>query len=476
MGKAGTDFLPVFPETILLLCTVAALIAGLYSQVRSARKTVNKLIYFGFITAFLSLFLIDVPRSGLYVGEHSFILDGYALFFKKLILPAAVVVLAFGSDWLSFKKYYRFEYGILVSFSVLGMMVTVSADDFLMQFLGLEMMNLPLVFLASYKRQGIRSTEAGMKYVIMSILSSGLYLFGVSVIYACLGTIDFSQIAAAEKEAILPALLWGVSFVSAGLFMRLGVVPFHAWLADVYEGAPSPVTALFGILVPLPVMAAMARIVLHPFGGLDYFWQPLLIVICAASVFAGAFGAMLQTNIKRLTAYTVISLNGFALAALIDQNASGLLFFLAVNAVLVAGVFGIMLSLRIGEELSEEIHVLTGQGRVKPMRGAFFSLIFLGLTGIPPFAGFWTRFILFEENIAIGFPVVAVLLMLGSLVLAYIYLKLIRQMYFSTARDELLPASAPCRTVILVSVIFSAVFIVFAEGLWQAASAAVMGG
>lgn len=474
MFETLKNILPVLPETVLFFFAVLSLPAGVYAAPAKAKQKADRLIYTGMIAAFALLCLTDVPAGGLSAGFTGFVLDRFALWLKKIMLIGSMAALAFGADWLKYKKYSRFEFAPLLAFCVVGMMLTVSAQTFLVQFLGLEMMHFPLLFLTAYKRQGERSTEAGTKYVVMVFLSSGLYLFGVSVLYACLGTLDFALLAAADKQAIMPALLWGVSFIAAGLFLKIGAAPFHSWAADVYEGAPSPVTALFAMVVRLPVIAALARIVLEPFASLTFYWQPVLAVTAVLSVCIGGFGAIVQTNIKRLTAYTVIVLNGFALSALVVRSAVFLQFALTIDLVMLAGMSAIVLSLRIGDELSEEIRVLSGQGQTKPVRGGLFTLIFLGLAGAPPFAGFWTRFWLFKETAVGGMMIFCVLLMLGGLLIMYVYLKLIRQMYMVTAKEELSFAPVPMKIVIVLSAVLSAFSFVAAQPLLDAVQTAVM--
>lgn len=466
--------LPVLPETILFFFALLSLLAGVYAAPAKAKQKADKLVCAGILSAFAVLCLIDAPAGGLPVDFPGFVLDGFALWLKKILLIGGVAALAFGADWLKYKKYSRFEFAPLLAFCMTGMMLVISAQTFLVQFLGLEMMHFPLLFLTAYKRQGERSTEAGTKYVVMVFLSSGLYLFGVSVLYACLGTVDFARLAAADKQAIMPALLWGVSFIAVGLFLKIGAAPFHSWAADVYEGAPSPVTALFAMLVRLPVIAALARVVLEPFASLTFYWRPVLATVALLSVCIGGFGAIVQTNIKRLTAYTVIVLNGFALSALVVRSAALLQFALTIDLVMLAGMSAVVLSLRIGDELSEEIRVLSGQGQSKPVRGGLFALIFLGLAGAPPFAGFWTRFRLFKETAAENMVFFSVSLMLGGLLIMYVYLKLIRQMYMVQTKEELSFAPAPMKIVIVMSAVLSAFSFIAAEPLLNAVRTAAM--
>lgn len=457
---------PIVPEVFLLFFAIWALIIGVYHIPYFARLNSNRLVYVGFMGALILLFIIHIMPDGIYFGKRFFVLDSYAVFVKRVLLFFGIIVLAYAIDWLKYKKFSRFEYSVLLAFSVAGMMMAVSAESFLMLFLGLELAQTPLCFMVSYKRQGERSTEAGAKYILLSILSSGLFLFGVSVIFVCLGTFNYDSIASAQIDEVLPSVLLGSIFVFAGLAFRIGLVPFHAWAADTYEGAPTPVTAFIGIMHRLFLLAVLARILWVPLSQIAPYWQPALAVIALLCVLGGALGALMQTNIKRLAAYTILSSNGFALLALVSNGMASFLFFLVVDTLLLSGLFAIILSLRIGGNLSEYVQTLSGQARLKPVRGALFTLIFLGLTGLPPFAGFWGRFFIFHESILAEHLYVPVLAMIGSLITAFVYLRIIRQIYFSAPKDDLLPAPEPMRSVILAVALISVFMLVFASPLW----------
>lgn len=460
------------PEAILLVLTLAALPAGVFRHPYFAKINANRLVFSGLILSLLFLFVFPAFPTGTMPTEAP-----YVLFVREMLLITGITAMAYGVSWLQYKKFSRFEYGVLLSFSLFGLMLAVSAEDFMMMFLGLEAAQTPLCFMIAYKRQGERSTEAGAKYVIVAMLSSAFLMFGISVLYVCTGSVAFSQIAAADKALIMPSFLMGVVFVVSGLFLRLGAAPFHAWRADVYEGAPTPVTAFMGMTVRIGLLAVMARVILKAFPGLDFFWDPVLSCVALFSIFVGGFGALVQTNIKRLCAYTVIAADGFALLALSASDASAFLFFLTTDAVLTAGLFAIVLSLRIGGDLSEEIRTLSGQARVKPVRGALFSLIFLGIAGLPPFAGFYGRFFVFKECVQDGRFAAVFAAMTGALVLAYVYLKIIRQIYFLPPKEELSAASGMMRAAIWVAALFSLLLTARAGSLWSVVkAAAVMGG
>ena len=448
---------PILPELIVL---TAAVIAAL-SQ--TPPRKAARIVLTGFalaLAAVLSLKGQKLPFQG-----SLFVSDAFAVAIKAMLLVSAAFSVAFGADWLTYKRFSRGEYAALAAFSVAGAMLAVSANSFLTLFLGLEAMQTPLSFLTAYKRHGERSTEAGIKAVMAALTASGLFLFGVSVIYACLGTADFDRIASADKTAVMPALLVGVSFMTAGFFIKAGLAPFHPGLPDVYEGAPAPVTAFYGTTVRLGVLSAFARVVVVPFGDIGFYWKPVLETVAVLSVYGGALGLLVQTNIKRFAAYAVVMTNGIAVAAVATGGFATFVLFIGINTVLLTGLFAVMLSLRVGGDLSEELKVLKGQGRANTERGALFSLVFLGLLGLPPLAGFWAYFAVWKAGFESGAAIVVVLLAIGNILPAYVFLKTVRQMYFFEASDELSPAPAPMKLAIVFSAATSVFLPFFLGGL-----------
>ncbi len=432
---ALTVFLPLLPEAFLTLCALFALGAGVFSRVDLRKTNADMLVRIGFGGAFVLLCLTG--RETFFSEDGLFVSDGYSRFVRIAICALGALSLSFGQGWLKYKKYARFEYPVLLAFSVAGAGTALCAENFLPLFLGLEAAQLPLCFLASYKRQGERSTEAGAKYVLISLLSSGFILFGISALYACLGTLDFSMTGKAAAQADTAALLPSLAFIAAGFMIKAGAAPFHSWAASVYEGMPSPVTAYAAVVWRLAVWAVFAKVVFYPLAFAEAFWSPVFLVSAVFGVYAGAFGALTQTNVKRLSAYTLTVSNGFILLALQIGEPAPFLFFVLIDAVLAAGLFAVVLSLRIGGDLSEDIGTFAGQGRAKPVRAALYALIFLGMTGFPPFAGFWRRFFLFESAVKNGDLAPCTLMMAGAFVLAYAYLKIIRRMYSAQPKDDL---------------------------------------
>ena len=450
-------FKPMLPE-LIVVATALAVLASQASPRKAARA-----VLVGFVLAAAAVWTQkgqnQILQNGLFVS------DAFSATIKTMLLASASFSAAFGADWLAYKRFSRGEYAALLAFCVAGMMIAVSANDFLTLFLGLEAAQMPLIFLTAYKRHGERSTEAGVKAVLATMISSGLFLFGVSVIYVCLGTTDFSRIAAADKTAAMPALLTGVTFLTAGFFIKAGVSPFHLWLPDVYEGAPAPVTAFYGTTVRLGVLAAFARMITVPFGDMGVYWQPVSEAAALLSVFGGALGLLVQTNIKRFSAYAVVMTNGIAVAAAALGGFQVFVLFIGINTVLLTGLFAVMLSLRVGGDLSEELKTLKGQGRANAERGALFSLVFLGLLGLPPLAGFWAYFAVWKAGFESGSAVVVALLAIGNILPAYVFLKIVRQMYFFESSDDLNPAPEPMKLAIVLSAATSVFLPFFLGGL-----------
>ncbi len=429
--------LPLLPEAFLTLCTFVALSAGVFSRVDLKKRNVNLSVWAGMAGAFVLSGLAYGNGETFLTADGLFGSDGYTSFVKTVVYALSAVAMAFGAQWLKWKKYARFEYPVLMAFSVAGTGVALSSEDFLPMFLGMEAAGMPLCFLTAYKRFGDRSTEAGAKFALVSLSGSAFLLFGISVLYVCTGTTDFARIKATAESLDFASVLPALVFITAGFMIKAGAVPFHSWVPSVYEGMPTPVTAYAAFVMRFVVWSVFAKAVFYPLAFAQAFWRPVFLITAAAGVFVGAFGSVTQTNVKRLAAYTLIVSNGFILMSFGMAEPVSFLFFALIDAVLAAGMFAVILSMRTAGVLSEKIDTLAGQGKAKPVRSALYALIFLGMTGIPPFAGFWRRFFLFEAAVKKGDFWPCLFMMAGSFVLAYAYLKIIRSMYAGRAKAEL---------------------------------------
>ncbi|MBF0332156.1 MAG: NADH-quinone oxidoreductase subunit NuoN [Alphaproteobacteria bacterium] len=421
------------PELLLVLGAMALLMLGAFRK-DDATRTVSLLS-----VALLGLVALMVWGLG---GERAttfggmFVIDGFARFAKVLILAASALAIAMSVGWLEREKLSRFEYPLLMLFATLGMMMMVSANDFIALYVGLELQSLSLYVLAAYQRDSVKATEAGLKYFVLGALASGMLLYGASLIYGFAGTTGFTQLSqvfhAAHGQPHAGVII-GVVFVLAGLAFKVGAVPFHMWTPDVYEGSPTPVTAFFSAAPKIAALALLTRVMLGPFGELFSQWQQIVILISIASMALGAFAAINQTNIKRLMAYSSIGNVGYALigvAAGSEEGVRGLLIYLAIYLFMTVGTFAVILSMRQKGRLLEGIDDLAGLSRSQPMMALALAIFMFSLAGIPPLAGFFGKFYIFLAAVNGGLFTLAVLGVLTSVVSAYYYLRIVKVMYF----------------------------------------------
>jgi NADH-quinone oxidoreductase subunit N len=397
-----------------------------------------------------------------------FVTDGFAAFIKLLLLAGLLVSLVLSMRYLEQEKMGRIEYPVLMLFSGLGMMLMVSASSLLSLYAALELQSLSLYVLASIRRDHERSAEAGMKYFVLGAIASGMLLFGASLVYGFTGSISFSGIAAAlSNPGALTSMhgtgvVVGLVFLLTGLAFKISSVPFHMWTPDVYEGAPTSVTAFFAIVPKTAAMALMIRLLFGPFGSLVPEWQQIVWFLSAASMTLGAFAALLQNNIKRLMAYSTISNMGFALVGLAagtEAGVSAVIFYLAVYMVMAAGTFGVILMMRKGGAEVETLQDLAGLSRTRPALAHAMAILMFSLSGVPPLAGFFGKLLVFEAAIAQNLVVLAVLGLLSSVVAAFYYLRIIKIMFFDEGVDALDPEIGYARNgIIALSVLFVVLF------------------
>jgi NADH-quinone oxidoreductase subunit N len=386
----------------------------------------------------------------------------------------------------------RFEFPVLFVLATVGMLLMISANNLISLYLGLELQSLSLYVVAAFNRDSERSSEAGLKYFVLGALSSGLLLYGVSLVYGFLGTTSFDALAQALSGQATSGVVVGGSsmgviiglvFICAALAFKVSAVPFHMWTPDVYEGAPTPVTAFFAVAPKVAAMALFVRVLVEPFGHLTSQWQQIIVVASALSMILGAFAAIAQTNIKRLMAYSSIGHVGFALlglAAGTQQGITGVIVYMAIYVPMSLGAFAVILSMRIDGKQVEGIQDLAGLGKSSP--GLAFALVVMmfSMAGIPPLAGFFAKLYVFKAVIEQGFIVLAVIGVLASVVSAVYYLKIIRVMYFDepkVAFDKAEGAAIPA--ILAVSTLFIVVFWLLPApltGAAQAAAASLFGG
>jgi NADH-quinone oxidoreductase subunit N len=469
--SAGYQLLPVLPELVLAVGAMALLMVGAYQGVRTTGLVVILALVLLVVVGVLELTL---PAGKLVTFNGSFIVDDFARFLKILALIGSGATLILSTEFLTDPSRRIFEYAILVLLSTLGMMVLISAGDLIMLYLGLELMSLALYVVAASNRDDIKSTEAGLKYFVLGALSSGMLLYGASLIYGFTGTVSFAGIAAAAKTGSL-GIVFGIVFLLAGLCFKVSAVPFHMWTPDVYEGAPTPVTAFFASAPKVAAMAVFTRVALTAFPGIMPQWQQIVVFVSIASMALGSFAAIGQKNIKRLMAYSSIGHMGFALVGLAAgtaEGAQGVLIYVSIYVAMTLGTFSVILAMKRNGQHVEKISDFAGLSRTNPLLAFFFAMLLFSLAGVPPLAGFFGKFYVFVAAIKAGLFTLSVIGVLTSVIGAYYYLSIVKVMYFDEPLTELDPVRVELRAVLAVAGLFNIFFFVYPGPLVSMATVA----
>ncbi len=472
-----SDIIVALPEIFLAVVAMGLLVFGaLAAKVQGPRITTSILwiaVAALFITAMMT---IGLPWNGRMAFGGSFILDGFAGFAKILILFGLAASLMLAKQYLIQIQTQKFEYPVLVLLAGIGMMIMVSANDLLTLYVGLELQSLSLYVLASIRRDHVRSAEAGMKYFVLGAISSGMLLFGSSLIYGYTGALGFEQISAslAGLPQLGPAI--GMVFVLAGLAFKISAVPFHMWTPDVYEGAPTSVTALFAIVPKIAAICLLIRVVAVPFAALEIQWMPILWGMALASMLVGALAGLAQDNIKRLLAYSSIGNMGYALIGVIAGGAVGIasvLVYMTIYMVMTIGTFAIIMFMRREGRATESISDLAGLSRNAPFMAYAMAALMFSMSGIPPLAGFFGKLMVFQAAVAQGYIVLAVLGVITSVIAAYYYLRIIKVMFFDEPKEGFEKALTNSRRILLGgSLAFILFFIIHPSPLISAAQEA----
>jgi len=381
--------------------------------------------------------------------------DLFASFGKAIIFPAAAVAIIAAHGWFERGTEHASEYAVLIVFSAVGMSVMVSATSLVALYVGLELTSLASYVLAAYRRTDERSAEAGLKYFVLGALASGILLYGISLLYGFTGTMSFTGLSAAfARGAPTLGLLFGLVFILAGLAFKVSAVPFHMWTPDVYEGAPTPVTAFFASAPKAAAVLLATRLCVEGLGPATDAWRQIVIFAALASIFLGAVAAWGQTNIKRLLAYSSINNVGFALIGLAAGGAPGassVLFYMAVYVVMTLGAFLCVLWMRDAEGRPvETIASLSGLAQTRPAFAAAIAIFMFSLAGIPPLFGFWPKLVVFRAAIASGYISLAVAGILGTVVGAYYYLKVIKVMYMDEPAEPYARVRQPVQGALIL--------------------------
>ncbi|MBR9842987.1 MAG: NADH-quinone oxidoreductase subunit NuoN [Rhodobacteraceae bacterium] len=442
----------ILPEILLAIFAMLALLGAVYT---SKDKSAPMLTW-GTAAVFLAVAAwIGINGEGVNTAFGGmFNDDAFARFAKIIILVSAAAVLVMGQEYMTRRGMLRFEYPILVTLSVVGMMVMVSAGDLMALYMGLELQSLALYVVASIRRDSVKSTEAGLKYFVLGALSSGLLLFGASLVYGFAGTTLFSGIIAAAGEGHAPiGLLIGLTLVASGLAFKVSAVPFHMWTPDVYEGSPTPVTAFFATAPKMAAMGLFARVLHDAFGGVVGDWQQIIALLSVLSMFLGAVAAIGQTNIKRLMAYSSIAHMGYALMGLAAGTAFGvqaLLIYMAIYVTMSVGTFAFILTMEKDGQPVTDISALNMYAKREPGKALAVLILMFSLAGVPPLVGFFGKLYVLRAAYEAGLAWLAVLGVIASVIGAFYYLRIVYYMYFGEEGEALDKGKSPVLWVMLM--------------------------
>ena len=475
----SADLSAVLPELLLALYAMAALMFGVYTTKDKAAPLLVWVTAGVFALVGLLIGLSGAADTTAFGGM--FVDDGFARFAKVLILFSAAVVLVMSEDYMVRRGLLRFEYPVLVTLAVVGMMVMVSAGDLIALYMGLELQSLALYVIAALRRDNVKSTEAGLKYFILGALSSGMLLYGASLVYGYTGTTTFAGILTVVGEGELSlGLLFGLVFLITGFAFKVSAVPFHMWTPDVYEGAPTPVTAFLSTAPKIAAIALFARVVFDAFGGAVADWQQIVALLAVLSMFLGSVAGIGQRNIKRLMAYSSIAHMGYALVGLAAGTAFGvqaMLVYMAIYLVMSVGTFAFILSMQKDGEPVTDILALNMYARRDATRAAAMLVLMFSLAGVPPFLGFFAKYYVLLAAVQADMAWLAVLGVIASVIGAFYYLRIVYYMYFGEDRDALDAGGSPILWGLVVgSAVLMVVGIVNLFGIegWAAAAAAAL--
>ncbi|MEM9795105.1 MAG: NADH-quinone oxidoreductase subunit NuoN [Pseudomonadota bacterium] len=434
----ASDLTIILPEIVLAVYAMGALLAAVYTSKDALAKPLIWLTAAIFVGVAFWIGLSDDPGAGF---SGMIVKDGFSRFAQVTILLSAAVVLLIGQDYMERVGLLKFEYPLLITLSVIGMMVMVSSGNLLTLYMGLELQSLSLYVVASLRRDHVKSTEAGLKYFVLGALSSGLLLYGISLTYGYTGTTDFAGVvAAAANGEIALGLLFGLVFMLSGLAFKVSAAPFHMWTPDVYEGSPTPVTAFFATAPKVAAMAMFARVAHDAFGGVVSDWQQIVALLSVLSMFLGAIAAIGQRDIKRLMAYSSIAHMGYALMGLAAGTETGvqaMLLYMAIYVVMNIGTFAFILAMTRDGREATDIASLHQLSRTQPGAALALSVLMWSLAGIPPTIGFFAKYGVLVAAVEANLAWLAILGVIASVIGAYYYLRIIYFMYFGEEEPRL---------------------------------------
>jgi NADH-quinone oxidoreductase subunit N len=459
------------PEIFLVTAAMVLLMFGVFRE-----KSADIVNIAAIAVLAIAMLLVIAGGGGRTVAfGGSLVIDAFARFMKVLTLFGSAVAIVLSVNFMKTERIERFEYPILILLATAGMMIMISANDLVALYMGLELQSLALYVVAALDRDRAKSSEAGLKYFVLGALSSGMLLYGASLIYGFTGSVSFPGIAAAVTAEPGLGLIFGLVFLIAGLAFKVSAVPFHMWTPDVYEGAPTPVATFFAAAPKVAAMALFVRAMLGPFPAILHDWQQILVFISIASMVLGAFAAIGQTNIKRLLAYSSIGHMGYALIGLAAGSPEGVqsvIIYMAIYLIMTLGSFACVLAMRRKEGQIETIGDLAGLARSNGLHAFFLAVFMFSLAGIPPLAGFFAKYFIFMAAIKANLVTLAVIGVLASVVGAVYYIRIVKLMYFDEPAERFEPMVTEVKAVIVLAGLFVLLFALFPQPLSSLAQAA----
>jgi len=477
----ATDLTLALPELIVAGAAILLLMLGVFTR----RQNVGAVVWLAvlaLVAAAVAILLGD--RADGVAFEGLFVVDAFGDFMKLLVLLGAGLTLLLSLHFIQREEMGQFEFPVLLLFACLGMLAMISANDLISLYMGLELQSLSLYVVAAFRRDSVRSSEAGLKYFVLGALSSGMLLYGASMLFGFTGQTSFAGLAqsfatqTAGGQPLPLGLVLGLVFLMAGLAFKVSAVPFHMWTPDVYEGSPTAVTAFFAAAPKIAAMALLMRVVLGPFGELVPQWQQIVWVLAVASMLLGSFAAIGQSNIKRLMAYSSIGHIGFALVGLAPgtvEGAESVMVYLAIYLVMTVGTFACILSMRRKGRLVEGIDDLKGLAKSQPLMALALAVFMFSMAGIPPLAGFFAKLYVFLAAVESGLYVLAVIGVLSSVVGAYYYLRIVKLMYFDEGEEGFdRPLTREVGLILTAAALLIGLFAVLPGPLFDGAAAAAV--
>jgi NADH-quinone oxidoreductase subunit N len=461
----------VTPELIIAVGAMALLMLGAYWRGNAST-----------IVTFLAVAVMVVSGAWvvLYTGDgyafnNAFINDPFARFMKVLTLVGSGVTLVMSIGFAKAEKFDTFEYPVLVMLSTLGMMLMASANNLIALYISFELQSLALYVVAAINRENLRSTEAGLKYFVLGALATGMMLYGISLVYGYTGSIEFAVIRDAVGAERQVGVLFGLVFILAGLVFKISAAPFHMWTPDVYEGAPTPVTAFFAVAPKVATMALIIRVTMSAFEPAAADWQQIIVFVSIASMALGSFAAIGQQNFKRLMAYSSIGHMGFCLVGLAansEAGVRGVVIYMLIYVMMTLGTFAFIIAMRRKEGQVETIGDLAGLSSTNPIMATILTILLFSLAGIPPMAGFWAKWYVFLAAINSGLYALAIIGVLTSVVAAFYYLRIIKIMWFDEPAGGFVPMSGELRLVLGLSGAFVLFYVLIGGPIGTLAQAA----